>query len=141
MYRGSIIKDIQITPSPLFSYAFIEKEHEELRLHFPTLTIGLSVVDHYHIKEKVLLFEKEKDLEIERTFKYQFDDVEVTVPLKSETWELFDEKITFAIYDQMEDMARDIVNGEAVATDGFGFQLSEEQVDKLFDENLIVYEP
>lgn len=140
-YRGSIIKDIQIVPSTLLSYQFIEEENEELRLFFPSLTVGLSVVDHYHFKEKVLLFEKEKDIEIERSFNYQFEDVSVTVPLKSETWELFDEKITFAIYDQMEDMARDIVNGEVVATDGFGFQLSEAQVDKLFDENLIVYEP
>lgn len=140
-YRGSVIKDLQFHPSPLFSYEFIEEEHEELRLFFPSLTIRLSVVDHYHIKEKVLVFEKEKDVEIERAFKYDFDDVVVTVPLKSETWELFSEKITFAIYDQMEDMARDIVNGEVVSTDGFGFQLSETQVDRLFDENLLVYEP
>lgn len=140
-YRGSIIKDMQVLPSTLLPYRFIEAENGELYVHFPSLTIGLMIIDHYHIKEKVLLFDKEKDLEIERTFTYQFDDVGIRIPLKSESRELFDEKITFAIYDQMEDMARDIVNGEVKTTDGIGFQLSEQQVDKLFDKGLIVFEP
>lgn len=138
-YRGSHISNVFMDDLPFLSYQFLTN-NKELQLYFPSVSIGLSIIDHYYVTEKVLLFEKSKELDIERTFHYLFEETVITIPLKSETYELFNEKITFAIYDYMEEIARDIMNGEVLSKEGFVLQLSEWQVEYTFDENVLLFE-
>jgi hypothetical protein len=140
-YRGSHITNLLIKESPILSYEFLQKENMELQLYFPSILISLCVVDHYDVTEKVLMFEKSKEVDVERLFHYEFKDMYFSVPLKSESLELFIEKITFAIYDYMEELARDIMNGEVRSLEGFTLQLEEQQVDTLFDEDYLLFEP
>ncbi|PLS18822.1 hypothetical protein CVD28_00005 [Bacillus sp. M6-12] len=140
-YRGSHIRKVELKDTPVLSYEFLQEDNKELQLYFPSISISLSIVDHYFVTEKVLLFEKSKELDIERLFHYTFKEVFFTVPLKSETMELFQEKLTFAIYDYMEELARDIINGEVLSEEGFVLQLPEWQVDHVFDEDVLLFEP
>lgn len=140
-YRGSQIINFMFDETPILSYHFLQEDSQELKLYFPSVGLKLSVIDHYYVTEKLLMFEKFKEMDIERNFRYKFEEVFLTVPLKSESFELFVEKITFAIYDYMEDMARDIMNGELLSEEGLLLQLDEWQVDKMFDNNLLLFEP
>lgn len=140
-YKGSIIKNISIHKSPILSYDFIREKDKELEIHLPSIIIELCLIDRYIAKDRGLLFDKVSELNIERLIHYEFKEDFWTVPLKSETLDLFVEKITFAIYDYMEDLVRDILNGEVFSIEGFGLQLEESQVEHVFDENLLVLEP
>jgi hypothetical protein len=108
-YKGSELTGLEFIDSPVLFYDFLY-EGTQLKLRFPPLHLVLTFVDRYKLMEKGLLFEKPKEDTVQRSYEYKFKEVEVTIPLKSESYLLFAEKVTFAIYDYLEEIIRDILS-------------------------------